>query len=419
MNYILLVFMNLLFIIIIVNEYRVKSLSILFWSAAFLTFSLPHSLDIILGSNLYPTNVLTYATIYVLLFNLMFLLLRSVTTYMRGKGTLKLFGEEKILYSDRENKFINCLFSLLGLSTLLLIIGIIDVSGSIINSSWSDGTRISSIFSLPARYFFITSGSILLFQNIIQKGVLVKFLSFIFIVINVLITRARILLIPPIVPIAMYYIFQKDTKSSFLKSIVVATFFVIAVFFIQDFRYLGSISNALTYDFLGILRRSIERIISGEGEFSLRNGFYYFIYNEVNHPNFYSGATYIRLLFLPFPSSIIKVKPRDLAMDMWDVINPTRTGIGGTYHPTFWGDLYGNFGDYGILLFIIWVFFFSFIDYIFIKSPYIIRISLMAPYATMYFLLARGAIYNAITIGFYSTIAISIIYLITRIKLKR
>jgi hypothetical protein len=98
--------MNFLFIVIIINEYKIKSLSLLFWGATYLSFCLPHSIDVMLKSSYYPDEVLYNATVYVSIFCFLFLLLRYVTTYGRSKNLVKGLARIKKL-SNIENKFIN------------------------------------------------------------------------------------------------------------------------------------------------------------------------------------------------------------------------------------------------------------------------------------------------------------------------
>lgn len=417
MDIIMLIGMNALIIAIMINEYKIKSLSLLFWGATFLSFALPHSVDVILKLSFYPEDVLNNVTIYVLLFCLIFVVFRYIITYRTYENIIEDKEEEST--NRREMRFFYYLFLVMCLSALLWIVGIVSVSGNILSSTWSERREINNVYALIARYLFIASGSTVLIFNIQKREALLKIISVILFLAVILITRARIFLVPVIIPIIVYNLFYINNLKSIFKLLLVGVVFTILVFGLQEFRYLGTIDNALKSDKKTLIISSVERITEGEGEFSLRNGLYQFVYNKNEYNGFNEGNTYIRLALMPIPKRVLKAKPRDFAIDMWDAIYPMRTGIGGTYHPTFWGDLYGNFAGYGIIFSVFWVLIFNVFDTISRKSSYSVRLALIAPYSTMYFFLARGAVYNAIVIGYYSTIIIYMIIVVSKITFKR
>lgn len=415
MEVLLIMLMNISYLVIIFFEFRAKSLTLIFWGALFAVFSVPHSMDIILETNIYPCYVMNIASLYAIGFNFIYLIIRYLLVYRSTKFNWTISEENGRI----ENRFMRYLFLMLIISVLLWIFGLYKVTGSIYNSSWSDTLLVRGKYSIAASYLFMSSGGLLILLFLKGKNKLSKVLCLILSLIIVFLTRARINLIPFIFPVMIYYVFYKKNYKSLLKVALIGLIFIVMVAFLQEFRFLGSLSNAKQSDMKLVFERAMKSILSGHGESALRNGMYKFIYYDNKFENFGKGITYIRLLLLPFPNSIIKIKPRDFAYDMWDVINPNRTGIGGTYHPTFLGDLYGNFGEYGFVFGVLWAIIFFLFDKITDKLPNEVKLALVAPFSTMYLLLARGSVYNAIANGFWSLVVIKITFFISRITLSK
>lgn len=413
MEILLVLFMNILFGIIIICEYRSRSLSLLFWASLFVVFSIPHSLDLFLGTNIYSINVMNKASLFVIGFNILYLFIRYCFVYKKTKFNWQISKSN----GNIENRFMNYLFCSLILSVILWVIGLYKVTGNILSVSWSDTLLVSGRFSIIGSYLFMSSCGLLLLLYLKGKSVLSQIVFIMLAIIVILLTRARINLIPVILPIIVYEIFYKRNYTTVIRVMVLGLVFILIVSFIQEFRFLGSLTNARNSDIKIVFQNTINSIINGQGEFGLRRAMYKFIYHDNEFLNFNKGITYIRLLLIPFPNSIIRVKPRDFAYDMWDAVNPHRTGIGGTYHPTFYGDLYGNFGSYGFILGIVWGLSFLGIDRITNRLSNELKIACIAPFSTMYLLLARGSVYNAIANGFWSFIIINMIFFISRITI--
>lgn len=413
MEILLVLFMNIVFGLIIICEYRIKSLSLMFWTSIFVVFSIPHSLELILSTNIYSIKVMNKASLFVIGFNILYLLSRYIFVYRKTKFN----WEISEFNGNIENRFIRYLFLSMILSVILWIIGLYQVTGNILNVSWSDTLLVSGGFSIIASYLFMTGCGVLLLLYLKRKGALLWITFIILALIVILLTRARINLIPLFLPIIVYQVFYKRNYTAILKVMMLGLAFIVVVSFIQEFRFLGSLTNARNSDIGLVFKNSINSLLNGQGEFGLRRAMYKFIDNNNKFINFNKGITYIRLLLIPFPNSIIKIKPRDFAYDMWDAVNPHRTGIGGTYHPTFFGDLYGNFGDYGFVFGIIWALIFLGIDKITNKLSNEVKITIIAPFATMYLLLARGSVYNAIANGFWSFVILNIIFFMSRITI--
>lgn len=120
------------------------------------------------------------------------------------------------------------------------------------------------------------------------------------------------------------------------------------------------------------------------------------------------GATYTRLILLPFPRTLIgDLKPDDTEHVFAEITNPEAAAIGGTIPPTLPGDLYINFGVFG-------AFGFALLGTLFrslgrrmrapTESPALLALVASYPYSVM--LVGRGAVFNG------SVILISNIFLL-------
>jgi hypothetical protein len=413
MELLLVLLMNVLSGMIIFHEYRIKSLSLSFWVSIFAVFNVPHSLDLLLRTNTYSIEVMNKASMFVIGFSILYLIQRYIFSYNN-----RLDWELAEWSGSVEKRFMRYLFIAMGLSVTFWVIGLRRVSGSVFNSSWSDTLQVNNSFSIVGSYLFMSSCGLLVLLRYKRKSILSQLIFVALALVVVALTRARINLIPLFVPLMILEIFYKKNFKSVVRVVMLGSAFIFVVSFVLYFRFLGDLENARNIDLRMTFDAVIHQVLNGQGEFGLRRAMYHFIDNDNQFANFNKGITYIRLLLLPLPNSIVRIKPRDFAYDMWDAVNPHRKGIGGTYHPTFFGDLFGNFGIYGFVFGIVWGFVFMLVDRLVNGLPDVLKMAIIAPFSVMYLLLARGSVYNAIANGFWSLILLRMIFFISRITVN-
>lgn len=157
---------------------------------------------------------------------------------------------------------------------------------------------------------------------------------------------------------------------------------------------MGSLSNALeNFSFEYINNEVLEFISSKDGELGLRQYFYYFISRNNNFEGFNRCYTYIRMLLVYIPSQFsFGIKPQSFDLYMGQAIG---MGVGGSMHPTLFGDCFGNLYWFGILLGGLWAAIANGIDSLISKQKTIffkIMIFFLASYS--FVVIGRGSVYN-------------------------
>jgi hypothetical protein len=194
---------------------------------------------------------------------------------------------------------------------------------------------------------------------------------------------------------------------------------VYLIYALQTFRYLGALSdfigNISLYEFN---RMIMSRILSGQGELSLINVFYHFIYYDNNFPNFELGHTYLRMLLVFIPTSFsFGFKPTDFAISMGSAWMMNFNNSTFSTHPTLFGDVFANAGYIGILLGVLWGYIVFMFDKIADRKNIVLKLTLFNLFASNYILIGRGSVYNSFTSMVYGSIIICVIYIISRIRI--
>lgn len=416
MSVILLILLNISAILMVYNSIRNKSLSVLFWISLFIFFNIPHTLDLIGNYNsIYRETTLNEASLFAALFNIIFLILTYINNMINTNNNTRFRLFDKSITNYRFHWF-QLIF--LFISLLIWWYGLHQVSGRFIGFSWTDMRSVNPLYALIGDYVFLASvGCVFVFFYLKKKKFLV--VSFVITLVFIFLLKSRANIIPFITPFLLYFLYKNRLNfRKVSKALLVGISIIFLVFFLQQYRYLGNIESIEFNTIIEVTQDTVENITEGGGEFNLRNGFYLFLENENNFINFNEGNTYKRLLLLPFPSRIVTFKPHDFAYDMYNAINPARANQGGSYHPIFYGDAYGNFGFLGFSVAFLWFFIFKFIDKSIRYFNPSVSISLLAPISLMYILLARGAVYNSVAFLFWSGIIILIINIISKFRWK-
>src|SRR5699024_6293938 len=194
--------------------------------------------------------------------------------------------------------------------------------------------------------------------------------------------------------------YNKQTKLNF-KNIIVLSIIgflsIYLVYFLRTVRFQGGLDSLFDgTTFWDLNKQTFEMLLMGDGELSLRNAFYHFVYYDNNFPNFNEGHTYLRLLLLLIPTSLVPhIKPPDFGITMGQAWSGDFQNMGYSMHPTFFGNVFANSYWYGILFALIWVVFSLLIDKVVNRDDKILKQILMITFANMYIMVGRGAIYNA------------------------
>ena len=414
--------MNVLFLLWVMHlftllyEWEKKSLAMVFWAMLLVVFTLPHTVHIIYAKD-YSEHITNQATAFAILFIGLYLFVRFI--YFRSDKGFCLSLDIEEIRNIPESQ-LNFFFITYLISFCIIIVGFYGNGFSILSTTWTETLYSeSTIFQYLAKMIII-SFSGLGFIFFFRKGVFNKLRFIIVLVIFVLyfiMSKSRYNLLGFVTPFMIYYLFNKDRKKVIL-GIICGIVFVFLVFFLQQARWAGSISEAISTGPVELFGRSIRYMSEGNGELGLIKAYYYFIENNNNFPMFGEGNGYVRLALLIFPSSIMWFKPRDFAIDMyreWFHLDLSR----GTMHPTLFGDVYANFGFKGVAMGGFYAILICFIDENVNKTPQLmIKVFKVSLACTMFVMIGRGAVYNSIFNFIFGWICVSIVYMLYLIMTK-
>lgn len=386
----LLVVLWLLNLYVLFYEWRKKSLGTVLWAMLFVVFTLPHSVHLYIGD--YNKNVLDTATVYAIIFIFLYSIIRFIYFYYAESPVIEFNFRD--CYETPEKLF-NMVFAVYLVCFLFTAITFYGKGFTLLGSSWSD-----TLYMKQTMLEVITGQIVVAFSGLgfvcLSKNKKLHFVICLGIYIFFLLwSKSRYNLLGFITPFIIFFIFNKD-KRKVVLGITSGVFLVLLVFVFQQIRWLQDVTLVSSVGAGEILRRSFEYMKEGGGEFGLLKAFYYFIEKNNNFVNFGEGLGYIRLLLLIIPSAILKSKPRDFAIDMykeWTHVDNPR----GTMHPTLYGDTFANFGFAGCFMGLLYGLFIIFIDENIKRTQDpMIRVMKISMGCTMFVLLGRGAMYNAI-----------------------
>ncbi len=421
-------------ILITLYEYKKKYLSVFLWATLLVMFGIPHFLSVILDNVKYSNEVMIDASIFVLLFNLTYILSRILFSILPfAKINLVIKKNKNNSHQDYFNKngidgrIKRYLFLLLVSCIVILSFFIIKYLGNIFNTSWGRIYILNSELGIlsPLRFvqflFFASAGVILVFKE--NKNKVLYIISVLLILFYPFVTGNRITILPLLVAIIIPFVFNNKRRKSFKTIISLGILGIVSVYlvyFLRLFRiYGGFYSLFSSLDIYSMNNLVIDMLLNGNGELGLRNAFYYFIDNNNHFPNFNEGHTYLRLLFIAIPTSLSGgLKPPDFAISMGSAwINDfSNTNI--SMHPTLYGDVFANFWWFGIFLGIFWAVFNFLIDKIVNRKNKVVKNVLLVILGAMFVIIARGSVYNGVFIGLVSSFILLGVYLISKVKFK-
>ena len=407
-------------VLIMVLEFNKKSPAVFLWATVFLMFGVMHMMSCIAGSNAYSDAVLNEAALFVIGFCVVYALVRILLLrgcikrpypFMEDGYLMELSGH----VTRREN-----LVYFLALC-LVVLVDIADKAvklGGVGNISWG-ATRtiqtsylnISQILSVA---FLLLSG--LLLYALMRRQYTYAAVIAAVLFLRVIISRNRVEVIPLFACLLGYYLIKRRhiTIKMIVFCSICACLVIYVVYGLRAYRWYGTIDNFLaTVTFQNFNERILEFFRNDSGELGLRQWFYFFIDGDNRFKNFGQGHSYLRVLltFLPTRFSL-GLKPEDFAQSMGMAIG---MGAGGSMHPTLFGDVYANFGIWGIFMGAFWAGYASLTDKImeYLKND----ICLFFAYslcAYAYVVEGRGAVYNGHVMMAYGLLILVVLYAIKR-----
>ncbi len=411
MVFLLSLLQMIIVLLVLLYEYKNRSISVFLWSMLFVIFSIPHLITCATDDSGYSDGALIEASMYVILFCVVYFFARVVFF----KKTKPLDIKYEVARGENEDRramvrFETILTAILIISVALRVILLATSSGGIMNTSWStmrtagDDNGILGYSELFTVLYFAGSASFIL--AILRRQKMKALLLFLVMVVEVLVSRNRIEMLPIICSLMTLFVVKH--KNINLKVIILSVLILIAtiytVYGLRAYRYYGTLSNFQENFSISSLNEKIGTFIkTDDGELGLKNYFYYFIENDNNFENFNAGHTYKRLLLFLVPTSLsFGLKPPDFAISMGSAVNPNKVGF--SMHPTFFGDCYANYDFFGFLLLgIVWGLIVSAIDRIVnkLKSQYL-RVCMVSVIAIAYIIIGRGSVYNGFVWLIYS-----------------
>lgn len=415
-------------IFIVLYEYNKRSISVFFWVVNMIMFCLPHFLGIVSNTSKYSQQVLNKASLFVLLFEMFYLLTRIFI--LKEKSCNAILDKESLKNEIRNDNVQNRIeykriFTLCIIVFLIFTLYFIVRFGSIKNLSWGEIYQASInvntfqdkileiLKSVSHILYFGISG--LFVVGIYKKDKLVSCFTIFLILYYSFITRNRITLLPLLIGIIVIFIVKnkKLRLNQILSFTIMGVLCIYIVYAIWVFRHAGTMENFLEkYTFSTFNTEVFDSILNGEGELALKDIFYYFINIDNNFPGLGQGATYIRLILMLVPTSLcFGLKPNDFAITMSSAYTGNIYNTTYSVHPTFFGDLFANFNFFGVLIGIFWAVLFFILDRYISKKDYIIKILLIVAWGSCMVIMARGSVYNSMYIAVISTIALRVVEL--------
>lgn len=427
---------------VVLYEYKRGSIGVFLWAMLLLNFAIPHLFTVFTGAEIYSQNTYLEASLFVIVFTTLYLLTKYILDRLRNSAKDCFMSIQLDIKADalktradhrQEDRFMTYSFLILLLFFGIFIIDTLLTNGSLLDTTWGsyylnssnvyDAELSWSFFSVWVKYVCFAFGG--LCYSCAKRGrwrmavVLAIIIGMI-----LLLTRNRILVLPLVVSLILFYL----VKNRQLRIKQIVTFSIIAfvviyvVYALRTFRHAGTFDMFLSeYGSIGEFNAAVfDDILNSDGELWLRNIFYYFIENDNNFPNFNEGHTYLRLLLILVPTRFAGgLKPPDFAISMASAWYRDYSNTTYSVHPTLFGDCYANFNWFGMFLGVFWAIFVAGLNRFLSKQPVIVRECLICLYGVMFIIIGRGSVYNSCVIGLYGTIIVFLSSFLSRLSLTR
>ena len=252
---------------ILISEIKRKSPAVFLWATLIIMFGIPHLVTAIFEDMNYSSAVIAQASLFVIGFCIIYLLIRKKRTV----NFVKL--EENKFFLIHSSKIENTVFARMCFGIFLIaIIGytlyFIRANGDILNTSWASvrSTEKSyvSFVGLAERIIFMFSG-LSMFYFLTNRRVKSAVVLLLFAVM-VLVTRNRVEVLPILIFFIVLYLLK--IKKIKIKHIVIGIALAILVIYIvygiRAFRWLGSLSNAFSSFSIEYINKTVLGFISSK-----------------------------------------------------------------------------------------------------------------------------------------------------------
>ena len=398
-------------------ELRNKSVSVFLWAGLLVFFGFSHFSQVIDSG--YETDAINKVSIFVSLFCMLYLASRLMTRFVLHKPKLDIYNTYfGFPLNEKYRVFAGWLFWILIFSTFLYSVLAIQYSGGIthLSKSMIYSFRSKNFLVLALNYLWQASVPITLYY-LVSKNRRRFVICASCIVIKSIVAFTRTYLIELFVAIVLYWFFRG--KRIKIKTIVICAIAgvlgIYAMYLLRGFRYYYNFSDFGSVSFLELNQKALGFVYNRNGDLFLTNKFYQLVEYGKRVPGIIPGATYLRLLLLPIPSSLLfGLKPQDICISLGDFFgNSGRNAVLYTVTPTLFGDLYANFQMLGCLGGILWAAIVSMLDRICEKRKPVFKALTIMLVASAYINIARGSVYNPFCNIFYSVIIQWIVFTIS------
>jgi hypothetical protein len=404
---------------VVFYEYRRGSISVFLWATLLAMFGIPHTLTIVMIRLSYPIYVYNKASVFALIFNLIYLITRVSFARISYSPINDIRSKTKTIDIGSSDISQNRLLFILLAFVFIFLLNAVRTQGSLLSTSWGNFIQDSvSAYNLQANVQSLSHFSDIIVFSLgglglyfsYMKKYLQTFLIWSAIALFVIVTRNRITVLPVLTSIILGYIIKhKKIRFRTMLALALAGFAVIYIIHsLRLMRFYGSLGSFIErYDFYLFNKSVWDGILSNDGELGLRN---YFIYYNNFFPNFNEGKTYLRLLFILIPTKMsFGLKPQDFAISMGSAWIGDFANTRYSMHPTLYGDVFANFGFIGVIMGVFYAFVAFVTDRIIMKRKLYIQICCSILFASTYVIIARGSVYN----GFYLGMAAYIILILS------
>jgi hypothetical protein len=410
LNYSLVVLLVLSFVLCFYIEIKYLSPTVIFWIGLIGIFLIPHLVySLFLKSVNLETLIKT--TIFVSLFNYLYFFSKIILIKILKKKKYDWTFEN--LYNNKNERINRLLTFMYFLGLLVWIMGLLLAGFNPVSSSWNDTLKVNSFLSQIGNILIFAASGIILYNYLTNNPRVLIFVVALNLV-CILLLRARILLISLIIPFIILILYKNNRINFKFRFVLLILTFTFSLFLLQAFRWSGGIADFNLKKIPLYVSSSIKNITGKSGEFHLVTEFYTIVENNNESKYFGEGRTYWRLALFWLPRSLLPdnlkfIKPRDFAIDIYNLVYKTPDNTRGTTHPTFYGDLFANFGWFGIGMAVFWVLVTEYFDQMFKRNKAKL-VFLLGNIATFYVMIARGAIYNGSFIMLLTLIIVSILF---------
>ena len=386
---------------ICIFEYKRESPAVFLWSTLLLMFGMMHLITSFVGDPEYNNEVITDASVFVIIFCLLYLLTRKVLLSCHKRVPYDFIAANTYKIRNKYNFYTLFIFLVFIIIVFMRVSLYIQYIGSIFNASWGNHRDFSaalSYFNSSQIYhigYFVCSGIFVVLW--IHNKRILALCSALLVIGDVCLTMNRIEMLPLLCGLAILFILKhrKINTKVILCAALAATVVIYIVYGLRVYRHYGTLRVFLTeFNIVDFLNRITLYIITGNGELGLRRVFYYFLSQDNNFENFGRAHSYIRMLLVYIPTQwSFGIKPPDFAQSMGAAIG---MAIGGSTHPTLFGDCYANGGLFGVFLGVFWGIYVDLCDYLIRKQSNVTNYLLLYTLCSCaYVIQGRGSVYNA------------------------